>query len=150
MALDMYGQELLAERERLKDLKSRYLSYVDRQQWDLLVALYTDDTVFDIRTQEIEKQGDQPAQGKREVINFIKSAIGAGVCHHLVFAPVFEFRSDSLARVEWGMKYINGRIESGVFKGLEGYGHSHDVYVKEHGVWLIKSVKLVRLFETLS
>lgn len=147
MSVSAKGYDNLTERERLKDLKARYVKYVDRGRWDLLAGLYTEDTVFDIRTKEAENNGEAPIQGIQEVISFIQVAIGAGKCLHLVYAPEFRFKSENLAEVEWGLEYMAGQVTGGKFEGIHGYGHSLDVYQNINGIWRVKSVKLIRMFE---
>jgi SnoaL-like domain len=60
---------------------------------------------------------------------------------HAVFLPEIALISPAAANGIWGMHDLV-KMPHCVF---EGWGHYHDRYVKEQGVWMIKSSRVTRI-----
>jgi hypothetical protein len=140
----MNARESLRDIEEIKTLKARYIRFGDTQQWDDLAKLLTGDfsATFEIAPRFSK---DQPRRaeisGRDLFINTWSRVLVGVVTMHAVFMPEITLISPSAADGVWGMHDLV-RMPSCVF---EGWGHYHDQYVKEQGVWRIKASRVTRL-----
>ena len=140
----MNAREPLQDIEAIKTLKARYIRYGDTQQWDDLAKLLTDDfsATFEIAPRFNE---DQPRRaeisGRDLFINTWAKALVGVITAHNVFLPEITLISPTAANGIWGMHDLV-KMPNCVF---EGWGHYHDHYVREHGVWMIKASRVTRI-----
>jgi hypothetical protein len=130
--------------EEIKTLKARYIRFGDMKQWRDLATLLTDDftALFEIAPRFSK---DQPRRaeisGRDLFINTWTNALVGVVTMHNVFLPEITFVTPTAANGIWGMHDLV-KMPKCVF---EGWGHYQDEYVKQQGVWLIKSSRVTRL-----
>ena len=128
---------IIEDTEAIKKLKARYWRCMDKKLWDELEGVYAEDA-----TQEYG--ADNRVQGGKAIVEFLKQQIGDVATAHGGHSPEIEITGDTTARGTWALHdYL-------VWKSgtkLVGFGHYEDEYVKEDGVWKIKSTRISRLFE---
>ena len=133
----MSDRQHLEDIEQIRTLKARYIRCGDTKQWDELAKLLTDDfaALFEIAPRFSK---DQPRRaeisGRDLFINTWSRALVGVVTMHAVFMPEITLISPTAADGVWGMHDLV-KMPNCVF---EGWGHYHDRYVKEQGVWRIK------------
>jgi hypothetical protein len=130
--------------DEIKTLKARYIRFGDTKRWDDLAKLLTVDfsALFEIAPRFSK---DQPRQaeisGRDLFINTWASALVGVITMHTVFLPEITLVGPTAANGIWGMHDLV-KMPNCVF---EGWGHYHDQYVKEHGVWVIKASRVTRI-----
>jgi hypothetical protein len=145
MADDDRIQELL-DIEAIKQLKARYFRFLDTKEFGKMRPLFTEDAslYFDDDAQFF---GGAPG-GKATpegVISRLTEYLGPAQSVHHGHMPEIEVLGDGKARGIWAMvDYVEFRSEPHR-QGIEGYGHYHEEYRKEDGVWKISSMRLTRL-----
>ena len=110
------------------------------KNWDGWSSLFTKDYTLTV---------DGP-NGKATVIEsrdkamaYVKERLAVIPSVHQGYSPFFEFKSPTRSPVGiWAMSDI---IFSNPEKPGGGYGHYHDTYRKEDGIWKISSLHLTRL-----
>jgi hypothetical protein len=140
----MNAREHLQDIEEIKTLKARYIRFGDTKRWDDLAKLLTDDfaALFEIAPRFSKDQPRRAEISGRDL--FIKtwaSALAGVVTMHTVFLPDITLVSPTAANGIWGMHDLV-KMPNCVF---EGWGHYHDHYVKELGIWMIKMSRVTRL-----
>jgi hypothetical protein len=138
--------------EEIRVLKARYCRLCDTRQWDELFSLFTEDAVFGAPEADNRDPGDITqaykvgyAAGRdniAEIYRGMSESIGEMV--HQAFMPELELTSPDTATGIWGLEDLFW-YTSGPVKTFHGYGHYHDTYVREDGVWRFKSVLVSRL-----
>jgi hypothetical protein len=140
----MNAGEPLQDIEAIKTLKARYIRFGDTKQWDDLAKLLTGDfsAAFEIAPRFSK---DQPRRaeisGRDLFISTWANALVGVVTLHDVFLPEITLISPTAANGTWGMHDLV-KMPNCVF---EGWGHYHDHYVKEQGVWMIRTARVTRL-----
>jgi len=140
----MNAREHLQDIEQIKTLKARYIRFGDTKQWGDLAKLLTEDfaALFEIAPRFSK---DQPRRaeisGRDLFINTWATALVGVVTMHQVFLPEITLISPTAANGIWAMHDLV-KMPCCVF---EGWGHYHDHYLKEHGVWRIKTSRVTRL-----
>jgi hypothetical protein len=140
----MNAREHLQDIEEIKTLKARYIRFGDTKRWGDLAKLLTDDfaALFEIAPRFSKDQPTRAEISGRDL--FVKtwaSALVGVVTMHTVFLPEITLVSPTVANGIWGMHDLV-KMPNCVF---EGWGHYHDHYVKELGVWMIKMSRVTRL-----
>jgi hypothetical protein len=136
-----YDAPTLGDIEAIKQVKAKYFYFIDTKQWVPLRALFTADATFDP-----EGEGAYTFDG---VDGFIAGA-SAGLAHaisvHHGHMPIIEVDGDEATAI-WAMSdYVEMFDANGKPKrGFLGYGHYHERYRKDDGVWRMCSWKLTRL-----
>jgi SnoaL-like domain len=140
----MNTQQALEDIEQIKTLKARYIRFGDTKQWEELAKLLTEDfaALFEIAPRFSK---DQPRRaeisGRDLFINTWARALVGVVTMHDAFLPEITLTSPTAGSGLWGMHDLV-RMPNCIF---EGWGHYHDHYVKEQGVWRIKTSRVTRL-----
>jgi hypothetical protein len=138
----------LEEIEAIKQLKYRYLRYLDTKQWAELKTLFTDDAVC------AYDKGRYTYHGRDDIIGFLEGALGRKdilslhQCHH----PEIDVTGDTTAKGTWYLQdmVINVGAATEALKPdfiLWGAAFYEDEYVKVGGEWKIKSTGYERTFE---
>lgn len=137
--------ETLLEIERIKQLKARYFRSVDIFNLNGWLNCFTDDCelLFDA---EVQRRGAPPPPtfsfaGKQDLIDYWNSNTDRVESVHHGHMPEIEVLSETEATGVWAMEDIVEFTDS----VLHGYGHYHETYRKETGVWRIAKLHLTRL-----
>jgi hypothetical protein len=134
----------IREIEQIKQLKARYIRFGDTQNWRELATLLTEDfeAVFDVAPRFSK---DQPARvalsGRNAFIGAWAPALVGVTTVHQAFLPEIVLTGPTAATGVWGLHDIVLMPKC----RFKGWGHYHDVYVKEDGHWKIRSTRATRL-----
>jgi hypothetical protein len=144
--------------EGVKKAKATYCYALDTKRWDLLATVFTRDAVVDFRGGRDLKPGEDydllppvaqalaegditVARGNVAIAAFMRSAVSDWVTVHHGALPIIEITSADTATAIWPMFDL---LDSG--KDVQtGYGHYHDRYRREDGVWRIQTMQVTRL-----
>jgi SnoaL-like domain len=140
----MNAGEHLQDIEEIKALKARYIRFGDTKQWDDLAKLLTEDFValFEIAPRFSKDQPQRAELAGRDLfISTWASALVGVITMHAVILPEITVVSSTAANGVWGVHDIV-KMPNCIF---QGWGHYHDHYVKEHGVWMIKASRVTRI-----
>lgn len=133
----------LEDGEAIKRLKYKYVRCLDSKDWKGMAECFTRDATTDYA------DGKYQYRGVDAIIEFLRENLGSHgrVTVHQLHQPEIDITSDTTARGTWGMSdYVIDKA-SNVF--LRGAAFYHDEYVKEQGVWKIKSTGYRRIFEEM-
>ncbi len=130
----------LQDLEAIKQLKARYWSSVDAQQWDTLADCCTEDMVF-------ENPFFGRMEGRDYIIKVLKRAMRNVKTAHQGHNPEIEIMDHSSAKGKWGLNDCVGTTDK---QFSRGYGRYEDDYVKENGAWKIKKSVLTYVFQEKS
>jgi len=122
--------------EGVKKVKAQYFYFLDTKQWDELRSIFTDDVDFDSA-----KEGEYQFDGLDGFISFVRANLPEATTVHHGHMPIIEVSGPNDASAIWAMMDY---VESPRGKFF-GYGHYHETYRREQGVWKISSWKLTRL-----
>jgi hypothetical protein len=120
----------------IANLKARYCRLLDSKDWDGFAALFTEDFLLDA-----SGSGGPRFEGRDIALASVRRSIDAAKTVHHVHSPEIEIDGDGAMGI-WPMQdrlvWPDGRT-------LTGYGHYHERYVREDGVWKIAESRLTRL-----
>jgi hypothetical protein len=137
-------QELVA-REEIKTTKARYCRFLDTKNWEGFASVFTEDAILDVR----EDAGTDPLHGISAIIETVRHVVQHAETAHQVHSPEITFDSPDAADVIWAMEdrlvWKDGTSPIPGTSAMTGYGHYHEHYIRQNGLWLIASVKLTRL-----
>ena len=124
------------------NVKARYCRFLDTMDWAGYADQFTEDFVLDTTP-----SGGQRIEGRDAAVAYVRSSISADtVTTHHVHSPEISVEGDTATAI-WAMQdrnlWPNGR-------SLLGFGHYHERYRKEDGVWRIASSRLTRINMELS
>ncbi|MDB5687056.1 MAG: hypothetical protein JWR77_1645 [Rhizorhabdus sp.] len=141
MSIDPTWQML----EEIRSVKARYCRFLDTKDWAGLTSIFTEDAVLDVR----EDTGMDPFVGRDLLIEQIRAAVIEAKSSHQVHTPEITLESATSARIIWAMQdrvvWNEGKSPIPGVVSITGYGHYHEHYVVQDGVWKIASLKLTRL-----
>ena len=120
----------------IHNLKARYCRLLDTKDWEGWGQLFTEDFHLDVTG-----SGGDVMQGRDAVVASVRGSIGEAKTAHQVHSPEIVIDGDSATAV-WAMQ---DRVVWGEGKGLTGYGHYHERYVRTADGWRIAQQKLTRL-----
>ena len=123
--------------EAIRQLKARYCRTMDTKDWAGMRQVFTDDVTMDT-----VDSGGGVMTGADDFLTFLVGAIGEVVTVHQCHTPEIELTSPTTAKGIWAMEDML-RFPDG--SELHGYGHYHEIYVAQDGVWRISSSTLTRL-----
>ena len=128
--------EQLADIEAIKVLKARYFRSMDNKDWTALKDCFTEDLSADFR--------DAPgmlSEGREDYMTALEAALAQARTVHHGHMPEIALEDEHNATGIWAMQdWVD---LPGI--SLRGWGHYHERYRKEHGVWRIAAIRLTRL-----
>jgi ketosteroid isomerase-like protein len=122
--------------ESIKSLKAKYFRSMDTKDWASLASCFTEDLVADFR----EAPG-MLAEGRDNYMSQLVEILKDASTVHHGHMPEIEIIDEEKAVGIWAMDDIVKL--PGLF--IQGWGHYHESYRKEQGVWKIARIKLSRL-----
>jgi hypothetical protein len=126
----------LIDLAELQSLKARYWRCLDTKSWDELRGVFATDARLDA--------DGFVNDGRDTIIDFLAEVLADARTVHMGHAPELEVTGPDTATGIWPLEdYVELPADSG--RGIRGYGHYYDEYVREDGAWRIKSSRLVRL-----
>ena len=133
----------LHELEAIKRLKYKYLRCLDQKLWDEIGTCFTPDASCSY------SGGKYAFDGRDAIVDFLRKAMGAPSFYssHRVHHPEIEFTSATTARATWALE--DEVIETKAQITIRGAAFYHDEYVKQDGVWRIRSTGYQRTFEEM-
>lgn len=139
--------ERLLAIEEIRVLKARYFRLMDTKDWAGFADLFTPDAVFDARGALEEKPvlKGEPVQGRDAIVAYVSTAITPLTSAHYGHMPEIEIISAQEATGIWALADVLRPPEGGPFRLFRGYGHYHERYSRQDGVWRIASLKITRL-----
>ena len=129
------GIDRIEALEAIRALKARYFRLLDTKQWDAWGACFTDDF-------EAEVHGPHPVMrfaSREEMVDTNRRVLAEAPTVHHGHTDELELESADAARGVWAMMDI---VTLG--EGFTGYGHYHEQYRREDGVWRIARLRLTR------
>ena len=118
------------------ETKARYCRFLDTKQWEAWGGVFTADVEMDT-----VPAGGTLVHGREAVVAMVRGSLGDVHTAHQVHNPEIAIDGDR-AEVIWAMQ---DRVDFGPGKGLVGYGHYTETYVREADGWKIAKTKLTRL-----
>ena len=139
------GETRQDDMEALLQLKPRYARTGDMRQWDVHLDCLTEDYVgvFDGMPRT---SPDHPTtgrfEGRKSIVEAMAKFLDGVVTVHQVYAPEITITGKDTAKGIWGI-HDHLRFPTCIF---DGWGHYHEDYVKQDGVWRIKNLVVTRLY----
>jgi len=128
--------DTLADIEEIKQLKARYFRCLDTKDWAGLTTVFTPDAV-------LEAEG-RVREGREAIVATIAKVLEGVVSVHHGHMPEITITGPDAGTGVWAMfDYLQFPTEPP--SELRGYGHYHEEYVREGGVWRIRRLVLTRL-----
>ena len=131
----------LLDVEEIKRLKARYFRLMDTKSWEEWGQVFARDAVMEVPEAGLVERGREAI-----VASVSRALTGARTVHH-GHMPELEITGEGTARGTWAMfDYVEWPpSEAGERRGLVGYGHYLEEYVREDGAWRIRRLRLARL-----
>jgi hypothetical protein len=137
----MLDIEALRAQLEISRIKARYCRMVDTKDWAGLEALFTADFVLDVS----EGTSIPVIHGRKAALEMVVELIGSARTVHQVHTPEIEVHGDQ-AHAIWAMQdRVVWETPRRGLASITGFGHYHERYVRQNGVWRIASSKLTRL-----
>jgi uncharacterized protein (TIGR02246 family) len=123
--------------EEIRQLKARYFRYMDTKDWAAWADVFTEDVVIDADGYRFE--------GRDKFIGTLSRMLdGVRTVHH-GHMPEITITGPDTATGIWSMEDFLVWPGDGPRKGLKGYGHYHEEYLRRDGAWRIHRLVLTRL-----
>ena len=116
-------------------VKAAYCRLLDTKDWDGWAKLFTEDCMIDTTG-----SGGIVTTGREAFVASVRQSLEGTKTAHQVHSPEIVIDGDT-ARAVWAMQDRVIWAE----RGLTGYGHYHERYVREADGWKIAEQKLTRL-----
>jgi SnoaL-like protein len=127
----------LLDIEEIKQLKARYFRCLDTKDWQGFGDVFTADAVMD---------ADGFVQhGREEILAFLPPILEGVVTTHHGHMPEITITGPDTATGIWAMFDYLTWPGDGPPKGLQGFGHYREEYVRERVGWRIGHLVLTRL-----
>lgn len=141
--------------EELKALKGRYFRAVDTKDAALLRSVFTDDATADYRGAATDPSSGLNAvpgttenkivEGGATIAAEVMAAVANLVSVHHGSVPEITITGNDTASGIWPMVDLLRLAPGGPVAEMVGYGHYHETYRREDGIWKIATLKLTRL-----
>jgi hypothetical protein len=129
--------------EEIKQLKYRYLRFLDTKEWDALAELFLEDAT------SAYGDGKYAFEGREAIMSFLRDALGRPsilTAHH-VHQPEIELTSESTATGVWAL--WDTVIDLQHQLTIRGAAFYRDEYVKQNGQWRFRSTGYQRTYEEM-
>lgn len=143
--------------EDIRQLKARYLRFLDTKDWEGIATIFTEDAIFDLRNM-LRNGNDEATEGSRvgpeaelkgrdQIIASLKQRTLHGRTVHHGHTYEIVIQSDTTASGILAFADHNiYRLPDGSFREMKGAGHYHETYVRDaEGAWKIKTSLVTRL-----
>jgi hypothetical protein len=124
----------LADIERIKKLKAKYLRFMDQRRWDEWIALFADDATIRVM---INDQQFCLWTGKAEILAGNSGHNTGNVSIHHAHTPDIEVIGSNRATGAWQLQ--DTYLRPGGHKD-ESFGYYEDEYTRIDGIWKIRSI----------
>jgi deoxyribodipyrimidine photolyase-like uncharacterized protein len=122
--------------EAIRQLKARYFRLMDTKQWEDWRECFTADAEL-----HTLPNPDQRFIGRDQIVQRVSEILADSVTVHHGHMPEIELQGSDRATGIWAMDdWVDMPALS-----LRGFGHYHDEYVKQAGLWRIRHSRLTRL-----
>jgi len=140
----MDAVERLLAIEAIRQVKANYFYGLDNKDWDLWRReVWAPDARLEV------PEIDMVIGPRDALIDWVKAQTADQTSVHHGHTPIFDFVSDSEAKVIWAMEdRLYRTAEHPLYADvhfLHGFGHYHETYVKLDIGWRIRSTRLTRL-----
>ena len=127
-----------------RDLKARYIGFMDARRWGEWAELFAPDAVLDA-SEDMPFHGFEPkygvVRGRDGIVAGSRGALDGTRSVHEVTELTIEVVDEDVVRATWAMtdriEYADGRV-------LLGAGTYHDEYTRTADRWQIQSTRLAR------
>lgn len=126
----------LDEIEAIKRLKARYFRLMDTKQWDQWGDVFTEDAHL-----AASPDPNETFHGRADIVKRVSAVLRDARTVHHGHMPEIELTGPDTATGIWAM-YDFVDMPQLV---LHGWGHYHEEYAKQGGVWRIRRSRLTRL-----
>jgi hypothetical protein len=145
--------EELRAREAIRETKARYCRLLDTKRWAEWAEVFTADVEMDVSDDVRGIPGAEPRiRGRDTIVSQTRNLVGAANYMHQVHSHEIDFVSDTEARVIWAMEdwvSFPDSVPQAPFRTMRAYGHYHETYVRDAGVWRIAALKLARVHKVI-
>lgn len=124
--------------EEIRLLKARRLRALDAKDWDTYASLHTDDHVSD-------SYGGNVMRGNAENVRHLSALLDGIDTIHQVHSHEIVFDGASAASGIWSMEDRLFWTQNGETHWIHGWGHYHERYRRDQGVWRFCYRRLDRL-----
>jgi len=133
--------QMLADIEAIKVCKARYFRCMDEKRWDDWGLVFTEDAHMEV------PEAAMVVDGRDAIVAAVSGVLDGVVTVHHGHMPEIELIGLDAARGVWAMEdYVEfPPAADGTRRGLHGYGHYHEDYVRDDGEWRIARLHLARL-----
>ena len=143
----MDRMERLEAIEEIKQLKGRYVRALDTKDWALFESVWTDDAVFDFREGRGTFNPANILNGRRAIVERMQKVTPGMTTVHHIHSPEIEILSETTAHGTWAledMSFTDTPDAAGHTK-RHAFGHYHEEYRREGGVWRVAHGRVSRL-----
>jgi hypothetical protein len=133
----------LVQIEAIKQLKYRYVRFLDQKRWDELAEILTPDA------EAAYSGGKYAFHGRDAIMDFLRRSMGATTFHssHKVHHPEIRLHSPTEASGTWALDDVV--IMTDFELTVRGAAYYEDTYTKVDGVWRIATTGYKRLYEEI-
>jgi len=140
--------------EAIRKVKARYFRGLDEQDEALLREVFADDVELDYRGSTTDpvtginaaaEATSTVLRGGEHCARLVVETMQGIVSVHHASEPEIEIADETHASGIWPM-VDRLRFPAGApFREMVGYGHYRETYIKERGIWRIRTLRLTRL-----
>ncbi|MFF0814907.1 nuclear transport factor 2 family protein [Rhodococcus sp. NPDC003318] len=131
-------QQLLAI-ESIKRMRASVARFLDTKRWDDFGDCFTVDATLEA------PEANLRWEGRAAIVQGLVAGMGEVRSVHHLHAPEIEITGPDSATGVWAMSDILERDSPAGPTTMGGYGHYHENYERQDGVWRIRSFRLERL-----
>lgn len=145
----------LRDIEEIKQLKARYFRFLDTKDWEAWRAIFTEDLEFiftesnlalDRSSLDITVASEgQVHRGRDSFVEWTIATSDPITTVHGGHDPEITITGPDTATGIWGMTDYLEWPSDGPPRGMRGYGHYHENYVRTADGWRVKRVVLSRI-----
>lgn len=139
----MNAVERLLAIEELEQLKAKYWYALDRQDW----AMWRDEVWAEDAELVVSAESEHKVGPRDALIDWVRQMFVDQISVHHGHTPILEITSATNATGIWAMedRLYRGKNSPHGPGFVLGFGHYHEIYVKQDIGWRIRTSKLTRL-----